>query len=438
MSTHDRVLKFAHLFKEGEDSYLFVDRLGDGCFSHAQKVWHVQSRKIMVRKVRHRRLESKDVTEPDTEVRTLSLLEKAPSMPGITPRLAKLRAYADIPRVTRLPGSPLSWTRVSYWDFYNGGDLGAFIKASGNDIPMAAIARYARQALESLEFCHSAGVIHGDLNTGNVWVHWEAGGKMPDFYLGDFGNAATMEEVNEWTTAVGTPVKSWDIPSVRAHVWEMIYRNSGGDADVDEVIRGAGRLGTVVWEMDRLDKVVKEIQASGAMFTRFPSLSKLIRLAGMAEDHFLRVDKGEVDYRAPHEDSISKAQNARPLYYDDAETPLQARLILGPWYVASVDTRFNFPESHGEVAHSRPNPNNSDSDSDSMSKRQPVRRKGGWRPDSSDEEEDDGWCYLSDSGDILSSDDTAPLLGPRENAVPPLVTRDVVDAMMEATRETLI
>lgn len=345
-------MKFAHLFEEGGNSYLFAGRLGSGCFSHAQQVWHVGSGEIKVRKVRHHKLDSVDVQVPDNEVRIASILAKAKPIRGSTPRIAKLLTHSDIPN---LPTDPKeSWTRVSYWDFYNGGELDRFIRAYGrNPIPLAIVTRFTRQMLESLDFCHKANVIHGDVNTANVWVHWEKNAQLPDFYLGDFGLSGTIDEINERSTSLGMIVKSWDIPTVRSHISQMLLKGAVLPAGPDDVMQGCPPLAEVVDQIDKLDASVRSEQASGALIGKYPSLAKVVKLAREAEFYSLQKDGGRVNYRAPHKGHIAKAGKVTPQYYDDEEALLQARRVNGPWYVAKVDTRNHTVVARGNVAHSR-------------------------------------------------------------------------------------
>jgi len=441
-------MKFAHLFKEGNDLYLFVDKLGNGCFSLAQRVWHVESGKTRVRKVTHRRLRAEAVKIPDNEVRILSLLTKAPSVPGITPRFARLLAHSDIPSTPELPTDPVCWTRVSYWDFYNGGELADLVNAYGKNIPLAIVSRYARQVLETLEFCYKANVIHGDLNTANVWVHWDGAARLPDFYIGDFGLSDTLGEVNRRSEECGMCVKSWDIPSVRHHIWLMLSRSAGsaGQAtDVDAVIKGAGPLSSLFKELETMDRCVRESQASGALLTKFPSLATVIQMAKVAEVHFSQIDGGRVNYRAPFEGSIAKAMKVTPLYYDNDEAPLQARQVLGPWYVAKVDPSTRRIAYYGNLTHSRPNTGNSDSESDCPSDGIGVKVKVIRQPAKADGGEDGGWTDLADSMDSLSPEDgvLVPLLatGAKGNGkgAPQLrIVGNVQEDLVEAFGDSLI
>lgn len=369
-------MSFAHLFKDGDDLYLFADRLGDGFFNHAQLVWHVKSGEIRVRKVMRLSVRPDDVGVPDQEVKIMSILAKASHVPGVTPRIAKLLSHSDVPSTTATPAESVTWTRVSYWEFYNGGELRSLIKAYGKTIPPAIISRFACQVLESLEFCYNANVVHGDLHAANVWVHWKGNTQMPDFYLGDFGISETIDDINERSATFGMSFKSWDIPDVCDNIWQMLSGGSASLADRETIVGGAGPLSTVYAELKRLNGLVTQDMESATPIEKLPSLVDAIRMAREAESHFYRTDGDWANFRAVYEDQISRATTLKPLLYDDEEAPLQALLVRGPWYVARVDPG-TFSVAHcGIVSHNR-SEGLPDADSDSTSESEECVAKPG-------------------------------------------------------------
>ena len=369
--------KYAHLFLEQEsDPYLFVSRLGDGCFSHAQLVWHIPSQQLRVRKVPHRRLKQPYRPDTDVELKVFNHLSMASPIPDINPRIAKLISQSNIRRIPQYPGDPIKWTPVSYWEYYNGGELGDFLNDSGTNLSLTVVARFLHQILQSLEFCYKAGVIHQDLNSGNIWIHWENGdeskGALPDFYLGDFGLSTILDErkaaspplpaLQAWANKL-----NWDIPRLITHVHTMLsnkVRGVGGN--LDEALKHAGPIAPVIRELQDLDNKGASGPNRDGKATRPPSLSKAIQLAGEAAAHFLALDGGRVNYRALHSKPAEKARNPNhsPLYYRDAEDMLFSRLIPGPWYIAHVNVKERKLAGYFDKPHTRPNVRIPDSDTE--------------------------------------------------------------------------
>lgn len=88
--------------------------------------------------------------------------------------------------------------RVSYWGLCNGGTLLRFIVSCASARvapPCGLLLRFLQQALETLEFMHSAldvPVFHHDLHTENLMLHFAPGQVFPDLYVIDFGRATRL------------------------------------------------------------------------------------------------------------------------------------------------------------------------------------------------------------------------------------------------------
>jgi hypothetical protein len=174
------------------DTYLFVENLGEGVQCIAQRVWHVETGSLAARKVRTEPLsKAKLENEPWSDVLIPQHLDTF-HPPAVTEV-----HYLSPTSAHEVPISPEGATesvRVSYWRPCNGGPLADCFAAYHDDdrpVPPVLVARCVRQVLETLRFMYAVAdppVVHTDLHSGNVLVDWpEEGGKLPDFYVMDFG-----------------------------------------------------------------------------------------------------------------------------------------------------------------------------------------------------------------------------------------------------------
>lgn len=112
--------RYAHLFLHGDDQYIFVDRLGTGNQGATQKVLHVQSGELRVRKVTYERLKIEGESSQEyggSENAILTLLQESAHNRGARPNIVQFHGGADIPVSSQDSRS----RQETYSKFYNGG-----------------------------------------------------------------------------------------------------------------------------------------------------------------------------------------------------------------------------------------------------------------------------------------------------------------------------
>ncbi|KAH8844014.1 hypothetical protein MCOR27_003205 [Pyricularia oryzae] len=108
----------------------------------------------------------------------------------------------------------------SYWKLYNLGSLhGLLLKLRDNNasrsiLPaMAArVARHMLIAIKSSLVTPKGGLLHNDIVSSNVFVHFPPGGddKLPDFYLGDWGDSQPENRPRQRFNGVQESLKRLD------------------------------------------------------------------------------------------------------------------------------------------------------------------------------------------------------------------------------------
>lgn len=236
MSGGSRITKFCHLFFDGDDQYVFIKNLGQGRFSQAQLVLHIQTCELRVRKVSHLPLEYEATKIPDRE-KVLFYLQEQAAKRTVQPHISYLYSTSDVPAAQKGENRAV-WSRVSYSKYYNGrtvGDLCRDYSSLGLAIPSRTIWRLMIQLVDAIHFISMCGVLHSDIHSENIFLHYDdATGGLPDFYLGDFGNAEHgglvdpskyREDIksltwclNRWLSV--SPVPN---PSERDDLWQYLY-----------------------------------------------------------------------------------------------------------------------------------------------------------------------------------------------------------------------
>jgi hypothetical protein len=367
-------VRFAHAFKQGNDNYLFMQRLGSGSNNEAQLVKHVQTGEVVVRKVSSRRLTPEEASKPDNEITMRKYLSQAGPVEGSQPRLAQLISYSDIPVRTESP----KLSRVSYWKFYNGGDLYSLTKFYRFKVPLTLVARYIHQIMDSLNYMHKAGVVHGDLNSGNIWLHWEddqdEGNVMPDFYLGDFGQSfiAADQETDKSpprntsyssSAMLLDPEVGWDVPSVIFHANKMISGYGWGrNYPWETVLRMLGPLGPVFQELRRLEEEVEMCQHEPV--AAIPDLTNIVKMARDAEEALSKEELIDYTRLIERKTRCQSKATAGPLYHLTLTRALNTTWVFGPWFIATVNPITQQVISIHYTPHHRPNAADANSDSD--------------------------------------------------------------------------
>lgn len=386
---------YAHLFKDGTDNYLFIRHLGAGVSCHTQLVRHLESGQVRVRKVLHRRLplghemvgptrigrggEAGPDDQFTNDARIANILASHALNRAIILRVPAVLSDATIPD----PDSGKT-SRVSYWSFCNGGDVGDFAqecRESGAVVPQGLVFRFLRQVLETLHFMYTGlphPLIHGDLNSGNILLHLAPGNAAPDFHVVDFGTATWGQHINSLQ----------DIPRSDLDDIMRILVGELMELTLDRHQRGvaAGILSIeymlnhdttnpicVAYQMlARLDHKFRvhladyKTAPSGAL--ALPDLTEVLRY--VTDQSVLSLPQLILDLEGRNNAiqgifrrRIDEANNPPPKLYPTMSGILQARNVPGPWYAARVKASGELVSVDRE-RHHRPNEDNAGYETD--------------------------------------------------------------------------
>ncbi|KAK4117132.1 hypothetical protein N656DRAFT_12586 [Canariomyces notabilis] len=196
---------------DGGKEYLyfrdFEDRLD--YVAHLVRDLDPRSGEVLVRKVHHR-LPSQQEPAEFRAMDAITALKEHNPKPEFPTYIAKWYPHRGEP--VRAHKTSFGWPReyfaLSYWKPYNGALLpkrwADFRNPNVPIPPIAAVARMMRQVLSIIHYLYTAApqpLYHDALNMQNIWAHWEADSELPDFYLGDFGDARFA---NEWSPPSGS------------------------------------------------------------------------------------------------------------------------------------------------------------------------------------------------------------------------------------------
>ncbi|POS69026.1 hypothetical protein DHEL01_v212581 [Diaporthe helianthi] len=329
MSRGSRITRFCHLFLDGDDQYVFFTSLGYGSTSQAQLVLHVQTSELRVRKVSHLPLDQAATRIEDSE-KVLFLLREQAAKQGVQPHISHLYSASDVPAASSTGRNSGLWSRVSYSKYYNGGTVGDLYNAyvdMAQAIPSTTIWRLMTQLVDAVHFMSTCGeggggVVHSDLHSENIFLHYDGapGSGVPDFYLGDFGNAVHGSQADpsryradikslafyleRWLLVCPAPAD----PSERDELWRYLYF----------VVRPA------------LEDLTTTTTTTTAAYRQLPDdlkpVMELLRNApagGPAESL-----PAWLDHRAEYA--------GLPMFYTYEDECLDAVGVDGPWHVAKV------------------------------------------------------------------------------------------------------
>ncbi|KAL2153850.1 hypothetical protein VTH82DRAFT_2526 [Thermothelomyces myriococcoides] len=334
--------QYGYMFTYGHRRLLFVRNLGAGVESVAQLVRDADTGEVLVRKVNARRLVHFHNTaragpfKKPTEIRVLDNLRRFCVAVNNNPPpghhhhhhyhrwivdcygheyiFSESHDGGDGQGVVRR-----SWSlyhSVSYWKLCNGESAGTRWVRQGVLPPPSILARMARQVLSTLQFLYTAGptpIYHCDTHLGNIWIHWPSassanpadakGGDddtasaasiaappLPDFYLGDFGQATFADALPGPSPT--NPAGSFDAP-----VGDLFKFNKGFGAIIAmaDLRRGKGEPESpgyrALEELEDAIRVTIEqwcFVSAGQALPPPPDLTDLIQEAAAIENEFGR------------------------------------------------------------------------------------------------------------------------------------------------------
>ncbi|ROV96960.1 hypothetical protein VSDG_04107 [Cytospora chrysosperma] len=203
-------IKYAHLFADGDDQYLFVRNLGNGDQSYAQLLWHLHFGGLRVRKERARET-------------------------NVQPNIVRLFSGTDVPARQEQAEDPQRWHRVAWMSYMNGGHLDDFrigCSKRGLTVPRSLILRLVHQVASALQFMYAKpAVLHRDMHSTNILLNWAGDSELPDFYIGDFGRAVQADDEGGfrlWDAQVQTLFEEGfqpyehDVQSLHSHVRALL------------------------------------------------------------------------------------------------------------------------------------------------------------------------------------------------------------------------
>ena len=310
MSGGSRITKFCHLFFDGDDQYVFIKSLGEGRSSQAQLVLHVQSRELRVRKVSHLPLDY-EATKIEDREKVLFFLQEQAANRGVQPHISCLYSTSDVPAASTGENRAL-WSRVCYSKYYNGGTVGVLHRAYSHmrqSIPSTTIWRLMTQLVDALHFVSTCGdgVLHSDIHSDNIFLHYD--GRLPNFYLGDFGNAdyGTLADPRRYRN---------DVKSLALYLRRWLFVSPGPEPSERDKL----------WQY--LYFVVRPALKNLNTYRKLPDLKPILEIlrnapAGPPESLPEWMDRRDEDARLP-------------TFYTYEDECLDAVGVDGPWHVAKV------------------------------------------------------------------------------------------------------
>ncbi|ROV97413.1 hypothetical protein VMCG_06878 [Cytospora schulzeri] len=307
-------VKYAHLFVDGDDQYLFATKLGNGAQSYAQLMWHIHSGELRVRKERAR-------------------------VADVEPNIVRIFSGGDVPARQEQAGDPQRWHRVVWMSYMNGGHLNDFrigCSKRGLTVPRSLILRLVHQVTSTLQFMYEKpAVFHRDMHSANIFLNWVGDSELPDFCIGDFGRAVHADDdggFKLWDAHVKTLFEEgfqpyeYDVQCLRSHVRALLAcplgRAKKGSMEAEPDI--------VKQVMTKLDEIANPPMSPGSP----PDLTGLLGLLSNAPA-LPNGPQGNADFKF----GLQDANGVSPLYHDTMDECLQVKQVHGPWYCAKTKKR---------------------------------------------------------------------------------------------------
>lgn len=148
--------KYGLVFRQKGEDYLFVNEIGRGGRGIVQLVQNTQTQETVVRKVSHPRLQAPRDTPlaVDLEAAAADYMMSNIRGRGSRPNIAELLSYTVVWYPSMSPAGVDKISHVSYWKYYNLGDLSGFLRTGSaqKTITFALVARFIHQPLTAVAF----------------------------------------------------------------------------------------------------------------------------------------------------------------------------------------------------------------------------------------------------------------------------------------------
>lgn len=385
--------------------------LGEGADSIAQLVLDRGSNQMIIRKFRQRPYAELDKeSRTEREVRICQYLEdQFRNQPGPRPLFAQLRGNQDL-----RPEGHSRYTRVSFWEFYNVGDVEAlwtmYDESDQRQPPPALIARYIWQVLTMVQSMMrlSPYVLHRDIHEGNVFVHWDDHNDSPNFILGDFGKSRRSDEAPEPTmeeyqamsphnqALYSTPFTGDSSPVIRSirPPWDingfgnsLVNTENPLEASLED--RYAEMEGGMPQELTDLIDAIDQLNAQDDEDRQvedeqerpgFQSLADVIQQAKAAEATLRNQGPHPSTYRQVWDDHKNQkgpfTLRTYPTKYE-AHRDINDRNILPPYRVVDLDDEADINEKAQDLLNEQRGPDDDQYDNDDNDDLPPPSGGGG-------------------------------------------------------------
>ncbi|TLD17755.1 uncharacterized protein PgNI_00653 [Pyricularia grisea] len=213
---------------------------------------------------------------------------------------------------------------ASYWKLYNLGSLhGVLLKLRSHDaarstLPAVAarVAGHMLIAIKSSLVTPERGLLHNDIVSGNVFVHFPPGGneKLPDFYLGDWGDSKTENRPRWRVAGVRESLKSLD------RILGEIKQLQTAESTVYDQLSGV--LNSIFTEAPNSDQLLLAFLAK--------RLEKAVETAAQLEKTALEAVAGSIDsVTAILKSFVIVPEPARYRTVEEAEAVVEAKQLRG-------------------------------------------------------------------------------------------------------------
>lgn len=154
---------------KSSDSYIKIDKIGQGTYSNVYKARDRKTGKIVaLKKVRFNTSEAESVKFMAREIMIMQRLDH--------PNILKLQGLAT---------SRMQFSLYLVFDFMQS-DLSKILSRQDERLTEPQIKSYMQQLLSGLQHCHERGILHRDIKASNLLIDKNGMLKIADFGLGNF------------------------------------------------------------------------------------------------------------------------------------------------------------------------------------------------------------------------------------------------------------